>query len=614
MSDTEFSIRNLALMYNAGRYGDVIKIGEEFVSREPASYACWQMMGAAARQLGSNEDAVQFFQRALALDTNKAEAHNNLGVAFRAKGMLREAIKSYRTAIRIRTDYEETESNLGSALLAIGEKEEAIKLLLSVASRHPASCAAHNNLGIALHQTKKFNDAEQSFRHALSCDPDRPEVLINLGNTLRDVDREQEALEYFEQALLIEPTSADAYFNKAVTLRKLGDSQGAIKCYEEGLKYDTRSAVAYRNLANAKRDLGEFPAAISGYEKSLILNPSQVEVFRNLASLATFNITEGFVDQLLELWLSSQISKGDRCHLGFALYSSLSRQRNYGEAYKYLEAANLLRKEELGYSFEQDKNLFIHLERSADTVSAFKHQVFSLGSITPIFIVGMPRSGTSLLEQILSNHTQISGLGELPFVHRVVANATYTLDSLHDTISCLRAQYSDGIAFRRPNKNWFIDKTPLNFLYLPIIRAAFPEALFIHIYRDPRANCWSNYEQYFVTRGIGFCYSLTDILMFYGSYQSLMRKYSEVMGKQLYHLSYEKLVRDPQVEITKLTDHIGVPFEEQLLEHQSNRGRVATASSEQVRNPIYTDSSERWKKFAPMIGDCWNTLEPFLRE
>ena len=313
---------------------------------------------------------------------------------------------------------------------------------------------------------------------------------------------------------------------------------------------------------------------------------------------------------MYEQYQGLETSPDQRCHLSFGLAKASEDLGFLEEAFSYYSEGNLLRKEHLQYDISQDRDLFASLKSSHLGLSKVLHSVADeSSSIMPIFIVGMPRSGSTLAEHIISSHSKVRGGGELTHVEKFGKSlATGEVEVTPDRIIEFRRKYLEEIAKIVEGKTVIIDKGPQNYLYLGLLHIAFPEARFVHVKRNAPAVCWANFKQYFPADGFGYCCSLSDVVAYHGLYEELMSYWNELLPCTIYELDYEALTVDQEAETKKLIRHLGLQWEDSCLRPEDNDRPVATASNLQIRGPVYSGSSANWRSFAPYIGDAFASL------
>ena len=274
-------------------------------------------------------------------------------------------------------------------------------------------------------------------------------------------------------------------------------------------------------------------------------------------------------------------------------------------------AGGALRQKLLGYEFTQDEHLFNQIKRTAPK---FKDVALNAASApithTPIFILGMPRSGTTLVEQIVSSHTEVTGAGELDYVSQfgtklVAGLTTPTLE----VVSEFRKRYLTELAKRAEGQAFVTDKMPQNFQHIALICAAIPEAKIVHVQRSAEATCWSNFKHYFTSKGLGYSYNLSDTINYYGLYKDLMHFWSQSYSDRIYNLDYDKLTENQTSETRRLIKCLGLKWEDACLAPQNNKRSVKTSSQQQVRKKVYKGSSQAWRKYEPFLGGAFDGLQ-----
>ena len=310
-----------------------------------------------------------------------------------------------------------------------------------------------------------------------------------------------------------------------------------------------------------------------------------------------------------ELYKDPAISEKSRCHICFALAKASEDLEDISKAFQFYAEGNALRKKQLGYDKAHDKTLFERLKANYQQIRDAVAPEIVDSETTPVFIVGMPRSGTTLVEQIISSHPLVTGAGELTFVHQFGASLAADQTRVDgETLTTFRQQYLNALKKRSEGNAIVTDKAPLNFRFLGLIARALPEAKIIHVKRDPAAVCWANYTQYFVKDSLGYCYSLDDILHYHELYQDLMEFWHQALPDRIYDLDYEALTENQEEETRKLISQLGLEWDDACLSPQDNRRAVATASNVQVRQKVYQGSSERWKRYEPYLNGALDCL------
>ena len=465
-------------------------------------------------------------------------------------------------------------------------------------------------MGDTLKEQGKLDDAIKAYSTALSIKPDFAEAFNNMGAIFQKQGKAEEAVEAYSAALSIKPDYADAHNNMGVGLQELGQIEEAIEVYKTATSIKPEYAEAFNNMGVAFQELGKLKEAIEAYNTAIAIKPDYAEAFNNLSFLNKYSYTDYNFKRAKELYDSQNLDDDNTCNLNFALAKMYDDVGELKEAFKHLVEGNALRKKLLRYSIKQDELLFMQLKKTQPTLvqSLLKLDTNST-TFTPILIVGMPRSGTSLVEQIISSHSKVTGAGELTYLFKygeklAVGNKTINEES----ISQFREKYLLELSKLANGKHFVTDKMPHNFRFIPLVRAALPEAKIIHIKRDQRATCWSNYKHYFSADGLGYSYSLRDVVNYYKLYEDLMQVWNINYDGHIYNLDYENLTTNQELETKKLVNYLDLDWEEACLSPEENNRGVRTASQQQVRKKVYTGSSEVWRKYEAFLGGAFDNL------
>ena len=369
-------------------------------------------------------------------------------------------------------------------------------------------------------------------------------------------------------------------------------------------------AAAHNNLGGILGQLGKFEEAKACYRKAIQFEPGYAEAHRQLALLKTFKTVDEHFVKMLQLYTAENIPKEARCHLSFALAKAWEDLGDYKQAFRYYEEGNVLRKKLSDYDISQDASRFNQIMLNHPRIVSNSRETQGLPSkIVPIFIVGLPRSGTTLIEQIISSHSQVTGAGELNFVDQfgsTLASGTSAIETT-DLLN-FRLRYLKKLEDISEGRIYVTDKMPQNFLYLGLITTAFPEAKIIHVKRNPAAVCWANYKQYFSSDGLSFTSSLDDIMSYFRLYEELMDFWGKSFVHRIFDLDYEALVEEQESKTRQLIDYLDLDWETNCLHPENNDRRVSTASALQVRKKVYQGSSQHWRKYEPFLRDTINEL------
>ena len=599
-----------AVLAATGRKSDALHVNQTAIGLSPQDAEAHYNLGNTFQELGRLDEAEASYTQAIALDPNFAEAHYNLGNTLQALGRLDGAEASYTQAIKLKPDYAAAHSNLGNMLQKLGRLDEAEASHMQAITLKPDFAEAHNNLGNTLQKLGRLDEAEASYTQAISLKSDYAEAHSNLGVTLQELGKLDEAVDSYNQAIALKPDFAEAHSNLGITLQELGRLDEAEATFTQAIEFKPDYAEAHSNLGSTLQELGRLDEAEASYNQAIALKPDFAEAHRNLTTMKKFNAQDEQYSKMRELYLNEDISQEQRCQINFGLAKACEDLENFEQAYIHYGEGNVLRKKLLNYDINQDVELFQQIKANSSQVTQNSPE-FEKSSmdLMPVFIVGMPRSGTTLVEQIVSSHSQVTGAGELNFAAQFgAAIAAGMTEANKDALLEFRHNYLNKMRSVSTGNLIVTDKMPQNFRYLGLLAAAFPEAKIVHVKRNPAAVCWANYKQYFVSKNIGYCYSIDDVISYHGMYEDLMDFWTSTLSERIYNLDYELLTTDQDSETRQLIEYLGVDWDENCLSPENNTRSVATASNLQVRQKVYQGSSEQWKKYQPFLNGAFDRL------
>ena len=491
-----------------------------------------------------------------------------------------------------------------------GEFQTVISQAKRMLHNFPHSVRLYNFLGIAYSKLQEFDLALKHYEKAIQIKPDNIGPHTNMGNTLSEKGDLDGAIKSYKKALKLRPDYAEAYNNIANTLKKKGQQRAALKAYRKALEIRPDYVEALNNLGYALLEDGKQHQAAENFLKALEIKPDHTEAHRNLSMVRNYARNDTHLIQMKKLFDLEGLSQEQRCHLSFALSKAFEDLTDYSNSYAFLKIGNKIRKKNLAYNIAKDIKSFSCLKESFFNIKKYELDIsWDPKDPKPIFIVGMPRSGTTLVEQIISSHSAVTGAGELSYISLFGGPIALGISPVSaKTLLSFRKKYLFEGRKRAKENPFFTDKMPQNFLYTGLIFSAFPEAKIIHVKRDPKATCWSNYKQYFSLNGLGYCYDLHDLVTYYKLYENLMNFWEQHYRDRIYNLNYEELTSHQKIQTKKLVSYLELNWDKDCLSPQKNKRSVNTASSLQVRKEVYKGSSERWLNFKPFVGDAFDKL------
>jgi tetratricopeptide (TPR) repeat protein len=569
-------------------------------------------------------------RQAVQLAPGEARSHYNLGVALARRGQFAEALTCFQRAAELKPRHAGTHNNLGETLRCLGRLDEAVAWLRQAIQLRPSSAEAHSNLGIALFELGRVEEALTCYYHALRLRPAYPEARNNLGNALRDQGRLEEAEAELQLALKLQPQRAEFHNNLGLVLRDRERLQEARTCYEHALHFKPAYADAHCNLGMLQQDLGDLERAAGCFREALRHDPRHAGALAAQALLFRGKLDDADLDRLQKR-LADPLLAADRAGLQFAIAQVLDGRRQYAEAAAHLDEANALERErwrQRGRSFDPaDNGRFVDFVMRTFTPSFFERvKGWGLDSRRPVFIFGMPRSGTTLVEQILASHSQVHGGGELPFGHddfdalaalAGVASAApplryeQALAALQRLdragIERLAQQHLSGLDRLNSEAARVTSKMPANWQYLGLLATLFPRAAFIHCRRDPRdvaLSCWMTRFQH-----LNWTCDPEHLASRFRDHRRLMAHWRLCLPVPLLEIDYEEMVANPEETARKLVSHLGLDWEPTCLEFHRTSRPVRTASAVQVRQPLYRSSVGRWRNYEASLSRLFPLVE-----
>jgi len=560
-------------------------------------------------------------RRETALNPRRPQIWRQLADHLDAAGDRAGAEQAYLAHVR-HAIYDPTLMAAGSALHA-GNVPEAELRLRQHLKEAPTDVAAIRMLAELAVRVDRTEDAQALLERCLELAPRFHEARHNYAIVLNRLNRAQQALVELDRLLRSEPNHAGHRNLKAVALCHTGNYETAIGIYDALLREHPQRAPIWLSYGHALKTAGHQQRAIAAYSRCIELEPQFGEAYWSLANLKTFRFSDAQLTTMRDALERSDIKDDHRLHFEFALGKALEDRGEYAASFRHYENGNTLRLKQIPYSAD---DTHARLRRACETFTAeFFREREGSGSAAadPIFIVGLPRAGSTLIEQILASHSQVEGTMELPDIIsisrtlRAGRSGTYhePLSRLsRDELRELGEQYlARTRVHRKLGRPFFIDKMPNNFAHAGLIQLILPNAKIIDARRHPLACCFSAFKQHFA-HGQHFTYGLDNIGRYYCDYAELMRHYDAVLPARVHRVLYEDLVANTEHEVRRLLDYCGLPFENTCLHFFENERPVRTASSEQVRQPIYTSGVDHWRHFEPWLDPLKQALGPALTD
>jgi predicted Zn-dependent protease len=607
---------------HAGQTGAALLVLEPLAREQPSSPPVHIELAVALGEAGRGTEAISALRHTLQLKPDSADGWRLLAGQLDEIGDADGADRARAAHIKAATK----DPRLLAAAAALVENDLPVAeaRLRTHLKAYPTDVSALRMLGEVAVRLKRYPEAQALLERCLELAPSFDGARHNYAVVLNREGKAAQALPQVEQLLARAPRDP-AYRNlKAAILANAGDYADSIKVYEELVK-ETAHPKIWMSYGHSLKTQRRLPESIAAYRHAIELEPTLGEVYWSLANLKTFRFDSTDVVAMRDALGKIGLSDEDRLHFEFALGKALEDQGDYEASFGHYERGNAIRKKQHPYNPE-DNAKFVRRSKAVFTREFFAaREDWGAEAADPIFIVGLPRAGSTLIEQMLSSHPSVEGTMELPDIPRIAAEIfrreapTGTKGFAHavaafssQELRALGERYiAETRSQRKTDKPFFIDKMPNNYLYVPLIHLMLPNAKIIDARRHPMGCCFSGFKQHFA-RGQSFTYSLDDVGRYYRDYVELMAHLDAVRPGLVHRVFHERMIEETELQVRDLLAYCGLPFDERCLRFYENERAVRTASSEQVRQPIFRDGIDQWKHFEPWLGPLKQALGSVL--
>jgi tetratricopeptide (TPR) repeat protein len=629
----------------------------EILKAVPAYPPAMLLLGVARRAGGDSAAALAVLGPLAAMHPQWALAHYELALALSALDRSAASIAALQQAVTLKPDMTDAWRALGDELLNAGDaagadsayarsikastKDERLlsaaaalcennipqaeALLRAHLQKHPTDVAALRMLAEVAARLRRYTDAETLLSRCLELAPSFTAARHQHAIILHRQNKPAAALHAVDGLLEKDPRNPGYNNLKAAILARIGELQDSIEIYQGVLAEYPAQPKIWLSYGHALKTNGREPDSIDAYKKSIALQPSLGEAYWSLANLKTARFNQSELEAMRRQLQRADLAMDDRLHLHFAIGKALEDDGEYADSFENYALGNQLRRGQMGYQADEMSAHVARIKSLFDARFFADRKQYGATAPDPIFIVGLPRAGSTLLEQILSSHSQVEGTMELPDIAGIarslfdrgkksqVSGYSAVLATL-DADQCreLGERYLSQTRIQRKTAApFFIDKMPNNFAHIDLIQLALPHAKIIDARRHPLGCCFSGFKQHFA-RGQGFTYSLEDIGRYYRDYVELMAFFDQVLPGRVHRVIYETIVDDTEGEVRRLLDYCGLPFEDDCLRFYENERDVRTASSQQVRKPIFREGVDHWRHYEPWLDPLKKSLGSVL--
>ncbi len=475
-------------------------------------------------------------------------------------------------------------------------------------SENPKNVFLYNLLGLILVGQDKIDDALNCYQKGIDLDQNNAMIYNNIALLYTNNKFDNKKAEYFyNKSIKANPINPEAYNNLGTLYKSVDRFEEAINCFKKAIDNNSKFVQAYHNLGNIYITVGKISEAKKTLFEAISVDPYYTNSHRTLSRLVKYNKEDDHFKKLKKINNEKNIKISDKINIAFALGKAYEDMNDYKNSFKMYQEANTLHDERIKYSIVRDKNRFKNIKNifHKELFEKFRNTGFLNSS--PIFILGMPRSGTSLVEQILSSHSEVFGAGERIIIVKLLQKyfgeknlSLFFEDDKNfnkDLFSIIGKEYVSAIKNISDNSARFTDKLPENFFWIGLIKLILPNAKILHCSRDPRDNCFSLFKNYFPNNSLDYSYNLHNVVEYYNLYYDLMNYWKNLFPKFIFEVKYENLVSNTEKEIRSMLNFCDLQWDNKCLDFYKNKRAVKTASDVQARNKIYSSSINLWKKY-----------------
>jgi len=569
-------------------------------------------LGSALALQSRFDEAIPEFEKAIQLQPALPLAQRKLGHALAAAGRGVEADEAFHEYID--RDPERTAIIKGIELQRDGKRDEAIGIFRDVLKGNSNNVNAMRHLAVCYwHGEKRLHDAEALLRRATQIAPDFTGVWLSLGGLLMEMNKYTDAIAAFEKATQLEPKKAEAWSGLGSAYARAMYPEKAVQAFERSIAIKDGAPGILSAYAWELKTLGDQAAALKAYRRAIKAKPNYGPAYWSMANLKIFKFKDEEVETMLEQVRGEELTEVEDIHFRFALGKAMEDKKDYDQAWHFYHTGNQRQRMTVEYQPLDIEGRQTAIKKVFDRQLLNERAGVGYDAPDPIFIVGLPRSGSTLVEQILASHSQVEGTSELPVLGKIAESiGRYRTDGIRypDAVRDLRdkdlraygKQYiEESQRHRLTEKPLFTDKLPNNFPLMGFAHLILPNAKIINARRHPFDSCLGAYKQLF-GHGQNFTYDMLDLAHYYQQYDVMMKHWHDVLPGKVLDVHYEETVTDLEGQVHRILDHCGLPFEESCVRFHETERAVKTASSEQVRQPIYTGALGKWRRYENHLG------------
>jgi tetratricopeptide (TPR) repeat protein len=586
------------------------------LEKDPENVHALNLLGMLYVNNFRPDDAVLCITRALKHEPNNPESHANLALAYKDQGKLDQAVEHFRRSIRLAPDNPMTYNNLGNVLREKSKPRDAIREYEKALQLDPDFAQCWSNFSAALNEADLRKAAHRAVDRALELEPGLAQAHNNRGDILLAEARYAEALTSYEKATELNPKYAAALINMARVQRDMDSAQAALTTLQRALDLEPNNPEAHHVLGVLHEQMGETQKAAASFQAAIDVAPGMAIAHYYLAQIRGRKSSDEEYATMRRIWDEADMLDNDRMFMAFGLARVHEQRGEYDQAFTFIEQGNAIKARMLPYDDQDTARFLGGLVESTRALAEKLPAGAGCPDARPVFVLGMPRSGTSLTEQILASHSAVSGAGELSYAYDMAHRVRdITGQAFPENLKLLDTQQvrelGEYYVSRHRAENlaarYVVDKTPLNFQYIGLLALALPHARFIHCHRDPVQNCFSIHKMPFDKKQ-AYAHSLESLGLYYNRYRALMAQWKTLFPGRILDVRYEDTVGDIETQAHRMLDFLELPFEPGVLDFHKTERLVKTPSASQVRRPIYGDALQAWRKYEKHLGPLIRAL------
>ena len=606
--------------YRAQQSGELVAAEEKYLTvleRDADNLHALNLLGMLCVNQMRPQEAVDFISRALEIEPNNSQSQTNIGLAWKDLGDAAQAARHFRRSLELQPDHPDTWNNLGNVLRILEKPGEAAKAYERALKLHPVFAECWSNLAAALNESDQHARALKAAGRALHLDPRLAQAYNNRGDIYLAMARYEDAVAEYQKAIELSPKYVAALINMARTQRDMDRPDEASETLAVALQIEPDNPEALLVQGVLNEQVGDRDAAADSFLQAIAILPEMTVAHYYLSQLKGRDGTDSEFEAMQELAQRDDLTPKARMYLEFGLFRACDQRGLYDAAYTHLAAGNRIKAQSTPYDDADTASYIDGIVSSAESVIERLGDGPGLSDTRPVFVLGMPRSGTTLTEQILASHSAVAGAGELSFAYDTAHSIRAMVhEKFPDNLKLLSKEqfvelgqrYLDCHSADNLLARFVVDKTPLNFQYIGMLALSLPGARFIHCHRDPVANCFSIHRMPFDDKQ-AYAHRLESLGRYYTRYWNLMQDWHRLFPGRILDVRYEDTVANIENQSRRLLEFLDLDFEQQVLDFYKTRRIVKTPSASQVRQPIYKDSVAAWRNYEKHLGPLIEHIE-----